>query len=790
MAQGGGPAYARTQQYSFASGELAPSLHARVDLSRYASGLKACRNMVIRVYGGVMNRPGTRLVANTKADGAARLVAFQFSTVQGYVLEFGNLYIRVHKDGGQVLYAAGGSVGLPVEIVTPYTLAELRELAFVQSADVLTIVHPAHPPAKLTRTAHDAWTLTVETFAPTVVTPADAGWTLAATDAGSPHLPATFGYVITYEDDSNQESLASAEKNAGNAALDATHYNDINITFPYPAGVVRANIYKYRSGTHGYIGSSDDGFFRDDGVAAKLDDTPPMARNPFVGAGNYPAAVTYYEQRTAFGGSDLKPDTVYLSQVGALENFSTSEPARDSDAITFTLASREVNKIWWLVGVGSLLIGTAGAIWRLDRSQNRLSRGLTPTLEGGVKKQRRVRCDRIPAIEAGDATIFSAGGGTEVRDLVYNAGSDNYEGSDLALLAKHLLVGHGVVEWAWAASPYSTLWAVRSDGVLLSLAYLREEQVTGWARHDTQGFYESVASVSEGSEDAVYVVVRRLASGTWRRFIERFATRTVKDIRDAYFVDCGLSLDFPIAITAFGLANPLTITAAGHGCSVGDPVDLDGVDGNPNGEAGADDLARHVNLRRYLVADVAGNVLTLANPDDVTDLVDASTWPAWISGGVLRRAVASVSGLSHLDGLGVSILADGSVVVPQVVSGGAVVLDPPASRVHVGLGYVSELETLSIGLPADPYGKRKVVKQAEVYVDGTRGLLVGPDRDNLETWRQREHEAWGEPTRPVSGPAELTVKSVWGKGGTLVVQQADPLPVEVLSIVPVFEVSS
>lgn len=145
---------------NFTGGELSPRLDGRVDLQKYFQGCKTLENMVIHPHGGATRRPGTKYIASTKSDGEATLVPFEFSTTQTYVLEFGNTYMRVYKDGGQVLNS-----GTAVEITTPYSAAEAAEIKFAQSADILYIVHPSHKPRKLSRSSHTSWTLS--NYAPT-----------------------------------------------------------------------------------------------------------------------------------------------------------------------------------------------------------------------------------------------------------------------------------------------------------------------------------------------------------------------------------------------------------------------------------------------------------------------------------------------------------------------------------------------------------------------------------------------------------------------------------------------
>lgn len=135
-------------QPSFTGGEISPSLYARTDLQRYGNSLKTCRNMIVSAYGGCYNRPGTRYVNATKDSGTrkSRLIPFQFSTEQTYVIELGHLYARFYANGAQVV--SGGS---PVQVTTPYTEDEIWGVRFTQSADVLQLVHRNHPPQTIKR---------------------------------------------------------------------------------------------------------------------------------------------------------------------------------------------------------------------------------------------------------------------------------------------------------------------------------------------------------------------------------------------------------------------------------------------------------------------------------------------------------------------------------------------------------------------------------------------------------------------------------------------------------------
>jgi len=148
-----------SSQTNFTSGILSPRLAGRTDLSKYHNGVSELNNFIILPQGGLYRRSGSRYVADVKDHSkVVRLVRFEFSVTQAYIIEFGDLYCRFYKDEGQIIS------GTPVEIVTTYTEADLFELKFAQSADTLYIAHSNYPPRKLTRSSHTAWTITTIAF--------------------------------------------------------------------------------------------------------------------------------------------------------------------------------------------------------------------------------------------------------------------------------------------------------------------------------------------------------------------------------------------------------------------------------------------------------------------------------------------------------------------------------------------------------------------------------------------------------------------------------------------------
>lgn len=334
------------------------------------------------------------------------------------------------------------------------------------------------------------------------------------------------------------------------AALSATNYVDVSIT--PQAGAVRYDVYREKSGIYGYIGTTETGTFRDDNIAPDVDASPPASRNPFVGAGNKPGAVSYYEQRRVFGGSTNKPDTQWYSRIGLPANMTVSTPGQDDDAITATLNALKVNDIRHIVPLDDLLIMTSGAEWKVGSGAD--SAFAFSTLR--QKPQSYWGCADVAPVVIGNVVLFVQAGGQYVRNLAYNlsaGATGGYESGDLAILANHLFEGRTVVEWAYAPVPHSLVWCVMSDGKLLSLTYNREQEVIAWTQHETDGWFESVASVPEGTETGVYFIVRREIGGQTVRYIERLHSRYFEDVEDCFFLDSGVTYDGTAATEITGL---------------------------------------------------------------------------------------------------------------------------------------------------------------------------------------------------------------------------------------------
>ncbi len=293
----------RAYQPSFTGGELSPALGARVDLAKYQSGLRTALNVFVHPHGGVSNRAGLQFISEVKdSTKRARLIRFQFNTEQTYILEFGDLYIRIFRDGGLVLSGA-----TPYEVASAYTAAQVQNLVFVQEADVLYLCHVDHPVRKLGRLADNNWTLTTVLFKPLINAPAGTPVVTKPGDTSGKtgYVATTYRYRVSAVADSGEESLPS---NAGSVVNDLAIQGGINrVTWTAVTGAARYIVYRDDNGIFGYVGGTTGLTFDDENITPDLSDTPQAGRNPFNAAGNYPRCVTFIEQRLAFASTQNDP---------------------------------------------------------------------------------------------------------------------------------------------------------------------------------------------------------------------------------------------------------------------------------------------------------------------------------------------------------------------------------------------------------------------------------------------------------------------------------------------------
>lgn len=259
--------------------------------------------------------------------------------------------------------------------------------------------------------------------------------------------------------------------------------------------------------------------------------------------------VAFFEDRLMFGGNASQPDTIWGSVTGDYD--SMLEGANDDDAVIFTLTSRQVNVIQWLISKTKLLIGTSGAEWTLAGSADE---PLSPS-NVTAAQQSTYGSANLQANLASESVLFIQRNEKKMREMAYNWELDSYVSPDMMILNPSIS-GDGIANTAYQQTPDSVLWCVRDDGEMPIFSYERKEAITAWSRLITDGEFESVAVISGTNEAQVWVSVKRTIGSNDKRYIEYFKDRDFgTDVNDAYFVDCGITYDSTATTTITGLGH-------------------------------------------------------------------------------------------------------------------------------------------------------------------------------------------------------------------------------------------
>lgn len=735
-------------QRSFAGGEITPELYARLDLTKFQTGVALARNMIVLPHGPLTRRPGTEFCAEAHdSNTLVRVVPFTFNSTQTAVLEFGHQYVRVMIDGGLLVesgvqtasisgstvfttaphgYAAGdnvqigvrtlvvgsvpaadrftvqdhwGTLVVPVsldgycyrvyKLATPYDQNDLFDLRFTQDADVVTITHPSYAARELRRNSATNWTLTAVSFAPALSAPTNIA---APATAATPTNMSPQTYTVTAVGaDGVSESLAGTPVTAINNLDIAGNYN--TVTWDAVVGASRYNVYKNKGGSFGWIGQTTNLSTVDDNVTPDTLKSPPEDIITLNGsAGDYPTAVAHHEQRRWFGGSNNAPQGVWATRSGTTSNLTSSIPSQDADGMAFRVAAGQYNQILHLVPLGDLIAFTAGAEFRLFADG---APAITPT-SLSVKPQGFNGASKVQPITTGNSALYVQARGSRVREMSYSWEAQSYKSTDTSILAPHLFDGYTIRQMAYQHAPNQILWAVRDDGALLGMTYVPDQQVYAWHQHDTAGEFESCCVVTEDGEDVLYVVVRRLVAGRGVRYIERMHPLRFTDAEHAIFVDSSASYD-----------------------------------GGPPG--------------------------------------------------------TTIGGFWHLQTAPVDILADGAVANDTVSTLGQIELDVAASVVHVGTPVTADVQLLPLAVEAaaaSGQGAVKNVNKVHLRVTSSSTFKVGPSFDAMRVVPGRDvSDPYDSAPALTSGTVTVAIDPDWLTDPQVCVRQEDPLPLTIQSMV-------
>lgn len=793
---------AAPRQFSFAAGELADKLHGRPDLAVYARGLKTCRNFFPTLDGQLISRPGSMFVKEGKlseseaSHGSAsrsriRLIPFVFSGGQTYVLEFGDLYIRFHTNGGTI----ETSPGVPLELVSPYSWSSLASLQYAQVGNVMVLTQPGYDAQVLERLTHFSWTIGAQSYAP-------PAW------PGLPYLeprldPITFkgfsGFMsepmfedsIDYVGDTDHPAeewiwcatVSGQNKKTGkrfeSLPLVLTKVYDGIDTYPaingtvatipdnlvavYPDGfnvVISAyrlligtapdfivegiNFYRGKGGDlFGFIGRTLKQKFVDLGKDPQFALQPPLGTHPFkvfepsgsVNRIEKPLSVAFFGDRLVYGGASdndkmIRAATMFLSAQGQWDRFDKYKVPIATQSLEFDLALNTRQEIRTLLSLQKLLIGTDSQIHSMWGSQGEpLAADVIPD----VRVVANIGSSHLRMLEVKGSVVVAEGAqpdgfstdqmsyGLAVHGLDYKGGNEGYQNYSLSEQASHLLYGDGggslrlLTDWCYAKRPFQLIWATRRDGALLSLTFNPEAKTWGWARHDTDGEYESVCAVPEGTEDAVYVVVRRTIDGVRHRYIERLTSRA-----------------------KIGATTPGSLFGTP---AIGDDVCVD-------------------NAVRYYGVGTS----------QVTGLTNLASKDVYVIGpDMAPRGPLTVSSAGVLD--------FGETLPENVVGSGGI---GTALLVYIGQAFTAEMETLSYG--AEPE-RQKVLKGLQLWVKDTRGVRTGASLEGAMYPVKELTPTVGFGSQPnQTRVIDVDTPGGWGPHARAAVRQSLPLPCTIVQL--------
>ena len=855
---------------NWTAGEISKDLFGRVDITKYANGAETLENFIVQPHGGITRRPGTRFVKEVKTSSAkTRLIPFEFSTTQAYVIEFGNLYVRFYKDQGSILestvnisaatranpcvvtasshgyengdeiyiasvvgmtqlngkyykvknkttntveltdiddtninssgytaYSSAGTTARVYTVTTTYQTADLFDLQFAQSADVLYIAHPSYTPRKLTRTAHTTWTISDITFTDgpyqdenittTTLTPSHtSGSSRTITASATTGINGGDGFQTTDVGRLISVGHQAAEWATSTAyALGDVKRNSGNVYECIKAGT--------SAGSGGPSGEGDEivdngatwKFLRDGGiqwgyctVTARTNTTVvTVTVNATFGGTSaeskwrlgawsdttgFPAAVAFYEQRLFWAGSTEQPQTLWGSKSGDYENHTPG--TLDDDPVIYTLATDQVNVIKWLSPGKVMAIGTVGGEFIISGSTT--ADALTPTNVRVVREGTRGSASHTP-IRIDNVVIFIQRQQRKIREFVYQFDSDSFQSPDLTILSNQVAKG-GITEIAYQQEPSTIIWGVKADGQLIGMTYLRDQQVVAWHRHKLGGTsgsctvtvtdYSNIAVgttlIFTKSDGSTVTYTSEAAGGTapsdtdygWRpNESNDTSADNIYSRIEASKATTGLTTSNPaanvltITETTRAGAGPLTVVSSDTTRLATTDQAIPIVESLaiiPSSTTGEEEV--WMTVQRTINGTTRRYVEFLENQFDVDeDQTKADAFFVDCGLTYSGSSASSITGMDHLEGEAVTLLGDGSVYTKRNISSGAVsdVL-PAIVKGHVGLAQQCKMKTLRPEAGGDDgTAQSKTKRDFEVTLRfiSTLGGQIGPDTSNLD----------------------------------------------------------
>jgi hypothetical protein len=761
---------------NFASGELSPNVWGRVDRPFYSTGLEICRNFIPMLTGGLLYRPGFEYVHHTRLNQKAFLITFKFNSAQSYTLEFTALKMRVHKNGGVVLETAKNITGI-------------------------------------TKAAQGVVTSATHGFA-------DGDEIYFASVVGMTEVNGQF-YIVS-DKDADTFKLKDIDGNYINTTGFTTYSSGgtalriYEITTPYP----EASLWQLKTAQTAdlmYIVHSTYAPYKltRAGHASWTLATYTRTADPFTGANKYPGAVGFYGGRLWMGGTNDDPDVFWGSMgpdpttgINRYDNFTVGTAALDSVVYTVSSQNLTVDRIVWFgTSPAYMVIGTTGGLYKAKGGVD--GSAITPTAIA-VNPISSYAVADISQIFVGNQLMYIQAGTRTLRSFEYDFLSDSYYAFDKNLLAEDITYP-SITQIAVSQGRPDIVWGIRSDGVLLSCTVLSKEDVAGWARHYIGGSGKvlSVAAEPQATEfDNVSICVERTIDGHTRRYIEYISEDPhIADPSDYFTLNTAevtdestyRNLTFELQKKFVRLDSSLILDTTQAAT-----LTLSAVSGTAvTATAGsasflATDVGKYIFIKYITgletgVAKITAFTSTTIVTVQVTQTFSSTSIVA--SGWYLLSS--TVRGLGHLEGKTVGVLTDGGVHPDCVVTAGAITLEYPARYIIIGLKYLGYIRSLDLELKAaasigTSQGQLKNMVGLSLKLRNAMGGSYGSSLKGLYdlqemNFRNSSKDYTDRPPLLYSGLKKLTNFDGWREEKRLHLVQDQPLPMQLLSMIPVFD---
>ena len=659
-------------------------------------------------------------------------------------------------------YSSGGTAAKVFEISTTYTSAQLFDLQFAQSADVMYIVHEAHEPAKLSRTGHTSWTLTDVDFGAT-----------------GPYLDAnTTTTTLTPASSSTGSGVdITASAVTGINGGDGFQTTDVGRLIKFNSGEA---VITGRTSTTVVVCTITKAFANTDATAA-------FQLGTFSATTGFPKAVTFFEQRLIYGGTTSFPQTIFASQSGLFDNFDVDD-ASASDAFIYTIASNRVNVIRSLAPARDLIIFTAGGEFKVSRPTGE---PLKPD-NVNITRQTTYGSHTTQSVQIDDAIIFLQKQRQKVRAFEFRFADDAFIAPDLTLLADQV-TGTGLVDLDYAQEPDRILFAARDDGQLVGLTYLKDEKILAWHRQIIGGKAQSCTvtvtdydntlsgtklTFTKSDGTTVTFTSTTGTAGTNEFKTETNNNTTASNLQSAInghadFTATVSSAEVTVTETTPESTGFLTVDSQ-------DSVRLATTNESHAKVKSVTAISESTEDQVYIIVQRIINGSTVQYVEYLDSTLNQDSGLA----GTVTGASTTVTSLDHLEGETVQILIDDAVYPKQIVTNGAVTVSLPSTfaskTIEVGLGYVSTIKTLrpeGTAQAGTAQGRKKRYNEIIVRLLDSVGVTINGDQLPFRS----SADEMGEPIPAFTGDKRVTNLG-WNRDGQITIKQTQPLPMTVLAV--------